>query len=126
MNKSTQRRDEYATYTGVRVIDLGTDSAVSVDYPDFARKVAAIESAVAAATPALAAAPPVSFLVPARFDARVARDGAIVLLEEQDRSAWNWNESSPSVPYTATMLPSRARRFRLTPMNRATFSARST
>jgi RNA polymerase sigma-70 factor (ECF subfamily) len=26
----------------------------------------------------------------ARFDARVARDGAIVLLEEQDRSAWNW------------------------------------
>src|SRR5437764_14607818 len=25
----------------------------------------------------------------ARFDARVALDGAIVLLEEQDRSAWN-------------------------------------
>jgi RNA polymerase sigma factor (sigma-70 family) len=28
----------------------------------------------------------------ARFDARVAGDGAIVLLEEQDRSAWNWND----------------------------------
>ena len=28
----------------------------------------------------------------ARFDARVALDGAIVLLEEQDRSAWNWND----------------------------------
>jgi RNA polymerase sigma-70 factor (ECF subfamily) len=26
----------------------------------------------------------------ARFDARVALDGAIVLLEEQDRSTWNW------------------------------------
>ena len=28
----------------------------------------------------------------ARFDARVARDGALVLLEEQDRSAWNWGD----------------------------------
>jgi RNA polymerase sigma-70 factor (ECF subfamily) len=28
----------------------------------------------------------------ARFDARVARDGAIVLLEEQDRSTWNWSD----------------------------------
>jgi RNA polymerase sigma-70 factor (ECF subfamily) len=28
----------------------------------------------------------------ARFDARVAPDGAIVLLEEQDRSAWNWED----------------------------------
>jgi RNA polymerase sigma factor (sigma-70 family) len=28
----------------------------------------------------------------ARFDARVALDGAIVLLEEQDRSAWNWSD----------------------------------
>src|SRR5262249_60231274 len=28
----------------------------------------------------------------ARFDARVARDGAIILLEEQDRSAWNWSD----------------------------------
>jgi RNA polymerase sigma-70 factor (ECF subfamily) len=26
----------------------------------------------------------------ARFDARIALDGTIVLLEEQDRSAWNW------------------------------------
>jgi predicted RNA polymerase sigma factor len=28
----------------------------------------------------------------ARFDARVALDGAIVLLEEQERSAWNWSD----------------------------------
>jgi RNA polymerase sigma-70 factor (ECF subfamily) len=28
----------------------------------------------------------------ARFDARIALDGAIVLLEEQDRSAWNWSD----------------------------------
>jgi RNA polymerase sigma-70 factor (ECF subfamily) len=28
----------------------------------------------------------------ARFDARVAVDGAIVLLEQQDRSVWNWND----------------------------------
>jgi len=28
----------------------------------------------------------------ARFDARVAQGGAIVLLEEQDRSAWNWSD----------------------------------
>jgi predicted RNA polymerase sigma factor len=28
----------------------------------------------------------------ARFDARGAQGGAIVLLEEQDRSAWNWND----------------------------------
>src|SRR5262249_29791633 len=28
----------------------------------------------------------------ARFDARVDLDGSIVLLEEQDRSAWNWGD----------------------------------
>ena len=28
----------------------------------------------------------------ARFDARVDQDGAIVLLEEQDRSAWSWSD----------------------------------
>jgi RNA polymerase sigma-70 factor (ECF subfamily) len=28
----------------------------------------------------------------ARFDARVAFDGAIVLLEEQERSTWNWSD----------------------------------
>jgi RNA polymerase sigma-70 factor (ECF subfamily) len=28
----------------------------------------------------------------ARFDARVSLDGAIVLLEEQDRSTWNWDD----------------------------------
>jgi RNA polymerase sigma-70 factor (ECF subfamily) len=28
----------------------------------------------------------------ARFDARVGLDGAIVLLDEQDRSAWNWTD----------------------------------
>jgi RNA polymerase sigma-70 factor (ECF subfamily) len=28
----------------------------------------------------------------ARFDARVAQGGAIVLLEEQDRSAWSWSD----------------------------------
>jgi RNA polymerase sigma-70 factor (ECF subfamily) len=28
----------------------------------------------------------------ARFDARVGLDGAIVLLEEQDRCTWNWND----------------------------------
>ena len=27
----------------------------------------------------------------ARFDTRAARDGALVLLEEQDRRAWNWS-----------------------------------
>jgi RNA polymerase sigma factor (sigma-70 family) len=27
-----------------------------------------------------------------RFDARVAVDGTIILLEEQDRSAWNWSD----------------------------------
>jgi predicted RNA polymerase sigma factor len=28
----------------------------------------------------------------ARFDARMDQDGAIVMLEEQDRSAWNWGD----------------------------------
>ncbi len=28
----------------------------------------------------------------ARFDARVGLDGAIVLLEEQDRSTWSWSD----------------------------------
>ena len=32
----------------------------------------------------------------ARFDARVALDGAIVLLEDQDRSTWNWAKTSRS------------------------------
>jgi RNA polymerase sigma-70 factor (ECF subfamily) len=37
----------------------------------------------------------------ARFDARVARDGAIVLLEEQDRSAWNWSEVREGMAWLA-------------------------
>jgi RNA polymerase sigma-70 factor (ECF subfamily) len=37
----------------------------------------------------------------ARFDARVAGDGAIVLLEEQDRSAWNWNDVREGMAWLA-------------------------
>jgi len=37
----------------------------------------------------------------ARFDARVALDGAIVLLEEQDRSAWNWNDVREGMAWLA-------------------------
>src|SRR5271163_713744 len=37
----------------------------------------------------------------ARFDARVARDGAIVLLEEQDRSVWNWSDVREGVAWLA-------------------------
>jgi RNA polymerase sigma-70 factor (ECF subfamily) len=37
----------------------------------------------------------------ARFDARVERDGAIVLLEEQDRSAWNWNDVREGMEWLA-------------------------
>ncbi len=37
----------------------------------------------------------------ARFDARVAHDGAIVLLEEQDRSAWNWNDVREGMAWLA-------------------------
>jgi RNA polymerase sigma-70 factor (ECF subfamily) len=37
----------------------------------------------------------------ARFDARVARDGAIVLLEEQDRSTWNWNDVREGMAWLA-------------------------
>jgi RNA polymerase sigma-70 factor (ECF subfamily) len=37
----------------------------------------------------------------ARFDARVARDGAIVLLEEQDRSAWNWSDVREGMAWLA-------------------------
>jgi RNA polymerase sigma-70 factor (ECF subfamily) len=37
----------------------------------------------------------------ARFDARVARDGAIVLLEEQDRSAWNWADVREGMAWLA-------------------------
>src|SRR5436309_3340881 len=37
----------------------------------------------------------------ARFDARVALDGAIVLLEEQDRSAWNWGDVREGMEWLA-------------------------
>jgi RNA polymerase sigma factor (sigma-70 family) len=37
----------------------------------------------------------------ARFDARVDRDGAIVLLEEQDRSAWNWSDVREGMAWLA-------------------------
>lgn len=37
----------------------------------------------------------------ARFDARVAPDGAIVLLEEQDRSAWNWSDVREGMAWLA-------------------------
>jgi RNA polymerase sigma-70 factor (ECF subfamily) len=37
----------------------------------------------------------------ARFDARVAQDGAIVLLEEQNRSAWNWSDVREGMAWLA-------------------------
>lgn len=37
----------------------------------------------------------------ARFDARIAVDGAIVLLEEQDRSAWNWSDVREGMAWLA-------------------------
>ena len=37
----------------------------------------------------------------ARFDARVALDGAIVLLEEQDRGAWNWSDVREGMAWLA-------------------------
>ncbi len=37
----------------------------------------------------------------ARFDARVARDGSIVLLEQQDRSAWNWSDVREGMAWLA-------------------------
>jgi RNA polymerase sigma-70 factor (ECF subfamily) len=37
----------------------------------------------------------------ARFDARVDLDGAIVLLEEQDRSAWNWSDVREGMTWLA-------------------------
>jgi RNA polymerase sigma-70 factor (ECF subfamily) len=37
----------------------------------------------------------------ARFDARVDLDGAIILLEEQDRSAWNWSDVREGMEWLA-------------------------
>lgn len=37
----------------------------------------------------------------ARFDARVALDGSMILLEEQDRSAWNWNDVREGMAWLA-------------------------
>jgi RNA polymerase sigma-70 factor (ECF subfamily) len=37
----------------------------------------------------------------ARFDARVDLDGAIVLLEEQNRSSWNWNDVREGMAWLA-------------------------
>ena len=37
----------------------------------------------------------------ARFDARVALDGAIVLLDEQDRCAWNWSDVRDGMAWLA-------------------------
>jgi RNA polymerase sigma-70 factor (ECF subfamily) len=37
----------------------------------------------------------------ARFDARVAQGGAIVLLEEQDRSAWRWSDVREGMAWLA-------------------------
>ena len=39
----------------------------------------------------------------ARFDARVALDGTIVLLEEQDRSVWNWSDVREGVAWLARL-----------------------
>ena len=36
-----------------------------------------------------------------RFDARLTPDGAIVLLEEQDRSAWNWSDVREGMAWLA-------------------------
>lgn len=37
----------------------------------------------------------------ARFDARVALDGGIVLFEDQDRSAWNWGDAREGMAWLA-------------------------
>ena len=37
----------------------------------------------------------------ARFDARIAVDGAIVLLEEQDRTSWNWDDVREGMEWLA-------------------------
>jgi len=37
----------------------------------------------------------------ARFDARVALDGGVVLFEQQDRSAWNWNDAREGMAWLA-------------------------
>jgi RNA polymerase sigma-70 factor (ECF subfamily) len=53
------------------------------------------------AVPAVHALLALMCLHAARFDARVAGGGAIVLLEEQDRSAWNWGDVREGMAWLA-------------------------
>src|SRR4051794_37182362 len=63
-----------------------------------ARMLAAHPAGDVPAVPALLA---LMYFHAARFDARVALDGAIVLLQEQDRSTWDWGDVREGMAWLA-------------------------
>jgi RNA polymerase sigma-70 factor (ECF subfamily) len=78
------------------------DMPIRHDLCDEARRLARMLAAhPVGAVPAVHALLALMCFHAARFDARVARDGAIVLLEEQDRSAWNWSSVREGMAWLA-------------------------
>jgi RNA polymerase sigma factor (sigma-70 family) len=78
------------------------DVPIRRDLCDEARRLARMLAAQSVgAVPAVHALLALMCFHAARFDARVASDGAIVLLEEQDRGAWNWSEVREGMEWLA-------------------------
>src|SRR5262245_17113395 len=78
------------------------DTPIRRDLCDEARRLARMLAAHPAGdVPAVHALLALMCFHAARFDARVALDGAIVLLEEQDRSAWNWGDVREGMAWLA-------------------------
>jgi RNA polymerase sigma factor (sigma-70 family) len=79
-----------------------TDMPIRRDLCDEARRLARMLAAQSVGNvPAVHALLALMCFHAARFDARVALDGAIVLLEEQDRSAWNWGDVREGMTWLA-------------------------
>ncbi len=78
------------------------DSPIRRELCDEARRLARLLAAHPAGdVPAVHALLALMCFHSARFDARLSLDGAMVLLEEQDRSTWNWNDVREGMEWLA-------------------------
>lgn len=78
------------------------DVPIRRDLCDEARRLATmLVNNPAVDTPAVRALLALMCFHAARFDARVALDGGIVLFEDQDRSAWNWSDVRAGMEWLA-------------------------
>lgn len=78
------------------------DVPIRRDLCDEARRLATmLVNNPAGDTPAVCALLALMCFHAARFDARVALDGGVVLFEQQDRSAWNWGDVRAGMEWLA-------------------------